>query len=173
MEEALLGLDYRPILESCDINVMLPVSLAALDELLKAEDNTRDQVSSGDRLEKALNMGFDVNYGAVSDWCMHCNGSGGICGSSSTYPYSCFCPDDNKSYPLLCPKSGKFPLFFAFPSDCYASMKLCLFLVKRKRELAELLFIDIKEGFIQKVDLGYTLVSPIIKLRLHIILSYN
>ena len=45
--------------------------------------------------------------------------------------------------------------------------------VKRKRELAELLFIDVKEGFIQKVDLGYTLVSPIIKLRLHISLSYN
>ena len=52
-------------------------------------------------------------------------------------------------------------------------MKLCLFLVKRKRELAELLFIDVKEGFIHKVDLGYTLVSPIIKLRLHISLSYN
>ena len=46
-------------------------------------------------------------------------------------------------------------------------------LMKRKRELAELLFIDVKEGFIQKVDLGYTLVSPIIKLRLHISLSYN
>ena len=45
--------------------------------------------------------------------------------------------------------------------------------VKRKRELAKLLFIDVKEGFIQKVDLGYTLVSPIIKLRLHISLSYN
>ena len=26
--------------------------------------------------------------------------------------------------------------------------------VKRKRELAKLLFIDVKEGFIQKVDLG-------------------
>ena len=46
-------------------------------------------------------------------------------------------------------------------------------MVKRKRELAKLLFIDVKEGFIQKVDLGYTLVSPIIKLRLHISLSYN
>ena len=45
--------------------------------------------------------------------------------------------------------------------------------VKRKRELVELLFIDVKEGFIQKVDLGYTLVSPIIKIRLHISLSYN
>ena len=45
--------------------------------------------------------------------------------------------------------------------------------MKRKRELVELLFIDIKEGFIQKLDLGYTLVSPIIKLRLHISLSYN
>ena len=45
--------------------------------------------------------------------------------------------------------------------------------MKRKRELVELLFIDVKEGFIQKVDLGYTLVSPIIKLRLHISLSYN
>ena len=45
--------------------------------------------------------------------------------------------------------------------------------MKRKRELAEFLFIDVKEGFIQKVDLGYTLVSPIIKLRLHISLSYN
>ena len=45
--------------------------------------------------------------------------------------------------------------------------------MKRKRELAELLFIDVKEGFIQKVDLGYTLVSPIIKLRLHINLFYN
>ena len=71
MEEALLELDYRPILESCDINVTLPVSLAVLDELLKAEDNTGDRVNSGDKLEKALNMGFDVNYGAVSDWCMH------------------------------------------------------------------------------------------------------
>ena len=129
VEEALLGLDYRPILESCDINVTLPVSLAALDELLQAEDNTGDQVSSGDRLEKALNKGFDVNYGAVSNWCMPCNASGGICGSSGTYPYNCFCPDDNKSYPFLCPKSGMFPLFFAFPSDCYASMQLCLFLV--------------------------------------------
>ena len=48
-----------------------------------------------------------------------------------------------------------------------------LHVVKRKRELAELLFIDVKKGFIQKVDLGYTLVSPIIKLRLHISLSYN
>ena len=46
-------------------------------------------------------------------------------------------------------------------------------LLKRKRELDELLFIDVKEGFIQKVDLGYTLVSPIIKLRLHISHSYN
>ena len=46
-------------------------------------------------------------------------------------------------------------------------------IMKRKRELVELLFIDVKEGFIQKVDLGYTLVSPIIKLRLHISLSYN
>ena len=45
--------------------------------------------------------------------------------------------------------------------------------LKRKRELAELLFIDVKERFIQKVDLVYTLVSPIIKLRLHISLSYN
>ena len=45
--------------------------------------------------------------------------------------------------------------------------------MKRKRELAELLFIDVKEGFIHKVDLGYTLVSPIIKIRLHISLSYN
>ena len=45
--------------------------------------------------------------------------------------------------------------------------------LKRKRELVELLFIDVKEGFIQKVDLGYTLFSPIIKLRLHISLSYN
>ena len=45
--------------------------------------------------------------------------------------------------------------------------------MERKRELAELLFINVKEGFIQKVDLGYTLVSPIIKLRLHISLSYN
>ena len=35
--------------------------------------------------------------------------------------------------------------------------------MKRKGELVELLFIDVKEGFIQKVDLGYTLVSPIIK----------
>ena len=40
--------------------------------------------------------------------------------------------------------------------------------MKRKRELAELLFIDVTEIFILKVDLGYTLVSPIIKLRLHI-----
>ena len=45
--------------------------------------------------------------------------------------------------------------------------------MKRKREFTELLFIDVKEGFIQKVDLGYTLVSSIIKLRLHISLSYN
>ena len=45
--------------------------------------------------------------------------------------------------------------------------------MKRKRELVELLFINVKEGFIQKVDLGYTLVSPIIKLRLHISFSYN
>ena len=45
--------------------------------------------------------------------------------------------------------------------------------MKRKRELTELLFIDVKEGFIQKVDLGYTFISPIIKLRLHISLSYN
>ena len=50
---------------------------------------------------------------------------------------------------------------------------LVVLFLKRKRELAELLFIDIKEGFIQKVDLGYTLVSPIIELRLHISLSYN
>ena len=35
--------------------------------------------------------------------------------------------------------------------------------MKRKGELVELLFIDVKEGFIHKVDLGYTLVSPIIK----------
>ena len=49
----------------------------------------------------------------------------------------------------------------------------CFDTMKRKRELVELLFIDIKEGFIQKLDLGYTLVSPIIKLRLHISLSYN
>ena len=49
----------------------------------------------------------------------------------------------------------------------------CSYTMKRKRELAELLFIDVKEGFIQKVDLGYTLVSPIIMLRLHISLSYN
>ena len=35
--------------------------------------------------------------------------------------------------------------------------------MKRKGELVELLFIDVKEEFIQKVDLGYTLVSPIIK----------
>ena len=34
--------------------------------------------------------------------------------------------------------------------------------MKRKRELVEFLFIDVKEGFIQKVNLGYTLVSPII-----------
>ena len=39
----------------------------------------------------------------------------------------------------------------------------CSDTMKRKRELLELLFIDVKEGFIQKVDLGYTLVSPIIK----------
>ena len=45
--------------------------------------------------------------------------------------------------------------------------------MKRKRELAELLFLDVKERFIQNVDLSYTLVSPIIKLRLHISLSYN
>ena len=51
-------------------------------------------------------------------------------------------------------------------SSCSDTMKI-------KRELAELLFIDVKEGFIQKVDIGYTLVSPIIKLRLHISLSYN
>ena len=49
----------------------------------------------------------------------------------------------------------------------------CSDTMKRKRELAELLFINVKEGFIQKVDLGYTLVSSIIKLRLHISLSYN
>ena len=49
----------------------------------------------------------------------------------------------------------------------------CSNTMKRKRELAELLFINVKEGFIHKVDLGYTLVSPIIKLRLHINLSYN
>ena len=49
----------------------------------------------------------------------------------------------------------------------------CSNTMKRKRELVELLFIDVKEGFIQKVDIGYTLVSPIIKLRLHISLSYN
>ena len=49
----------------------------------------------------------------------------------------------------------------------------CSDTMKRKRELVELLFIDVKEGFIHKVDLGYTLVSPIIKLRLHISLSYN
>ena len=45
--------------------------------------------------------------------------------------------------------------------------------MKRKRELVELLFINVKKVFIQKVDLCYTLVSPIIKLRLHISLSYN
>ena len=39
----------------------------------------------------------------------------------------------------------------------------CSDTMKRKRKLVELLFIDVKEGFIQKVDLGYTLVSPIIK----------
>ena len=49
----------------------------------------------------------------------------------------------------------------------------CSDTMKRKREFAELLFIDVKEGFIQKADLGYTLVSPIIKLRLHISLFYN
>ena len=49
----------------------------------------------------------------------------------------------------------------------------CSDTMKRKRELAELLFIDVKEGLIHKVDLGYTLVSPTIKLRLHISLSYN
>ena len=49
----------------------------------------------------------------------------------------------------------------------------CSDTMKRKRELAELLFIDVKEGFIQNVELGYTLVSPIIMLRLHISLSYN
>ena len=49
----------------------------------------------------------------------------------------------------------------------------CSDTMKRKRELAELIFIDVKEGFIHKVDLGYSLVSPIIKLRLHISLSYN
>ena len=49
----------------------------------------------------------------------------------------------------------------------------CFDTKKKKIELVELLFIDIKEGFIQKVDLGYTLISPIIKLRLHISLSYN
>ena len=49
----------------------------------------------------------------------------------------------------------------------------CSDTMKRKRELAELLFIDVKEGFIQKVDLGYTLVSHILKLRLHISLSYH
>ena len=130
MEEALLRLNnYLGILGRCDINVTLPASLAALDELFQAEDNTGDQVSSGERLEKALNKGFDVDYGAVSNWCMPCNESGGICGSSGTYPYNCFCPDDNISYPFLCPERGMFPLFFAFPSDCYASMKLFLFLV--------------------------------------------
>ena len=49
----------------------------------------------------------------------------------------------------------------------------CSDAMKRKRELVELLFIDVNKGFIQKVDLGYTFVSPIIKLRLHISLSYN
>ena len=49
----------------------------------------------------------------------------------------------------------------------------CSDTMKRKRELSELLFINVKEGFIQKVDLGYTLVSPIIKLMLHISLFYN
>ena len=49
----------------------------------------------------------------------------------------------------------------------------CSDTMKRKGELAELLFIDVKEGFIQKVDLGYTFVSPVIKLRLHISFSYN
>ena len=39
----------------------------------------------------------------------------------------------------------------------------CSDTMKRKRKLVELLFIDVKEGFIQKVDLGYTLASPIIK----------
>ena len=58
MEEALLGLDNRPILESYDINFTLPVSLAVLDELLKA-DLAGDKVSGGEGgLEKALNMGL-------------------------------------------------------------------------------------------------------------------
>ena len=42
-------------------------------------------------------------------------------------------------------------------------ISLTINMVKRKRELAKLLFIYVKEGFIQKVVLGYTLVSPIIK----------
>ena len=39
----------------------------------------------------------------------------------------------------------------------------CSDTMKRKGELVELHFIDIRDGFIQQVDLGYTLVSPIIK----------
>ena len=35
--------------------------------------------------------------------------------------------------------------------------------LKRKEELVELCFIDVRDGFIQQVELGYTLVSPIIK----------
>ena len=142
VEEALLGLDYRPTLESCDINVTLPVSLAALDELLQAEDNTGDQVGSGDRLEKALNKGFDVNYGAVSNWCMPCNESDGICGSSGTYPYNCFCPDDNKSYPFLCPEKGMFPLFFCIPIRLLCIHELVPVLSHKLPRVTELMIAD-------------------------------
>ena len=71
-------------------------------------NKTGGEVSNGERLEKALNMGFDVDYSVVRRLCVQCNTSGGICGSSSTSQFSCLCRD--KSYPYSCQKSGMFPI---------------------------------------------------------------
>lgn len=103
-DEAFLGLDqHLAILRTCKINVTLPVLGAAIDEL--DANRTGGEVSNGERLEKALNMGFDVDYSVVRGLCEHCNTTGGICGSSSTSPFSCLCRD--KSYPYSCQKSER------------------------------------------------------------------
>lgn len=103
-DEAFLGLDqHLAILRTCKINVTLPVLGAAIDEL--NADRTGGEFSNGERLEKALNMGFDVDYSVVRGLCAHCNTSGGICGSSNTSPFSCLCRD--KSYPYSCQKSER------------------------------------------------------------------
>ena len=106
-DEAFLGIDqHLAILRTCKINVTLPVLGAAIDEL--NADRTGGEFSNGERLEKALNMGFDVDYSVVGGLCVHCNTTGGICGSSSTSQFSCLCRD--KSYPYSCQKSGMFPI---------------------------------------------------------------